>query len=103
MRFALDKVLNLGAHERDKLNYQRKRALRHLVMNKVTKVYLIKRKLMAKWRAWLIPRQHYLPNIIKSLEVCFMRKYFANIKEHAYWNPIYIKKAADTITSEGYS
>lgn len=32
-----------------------------------------------------------------------MRKYFANIKEHAYWNPIYIKKAADTITSEGYS
>lgn len=56
MRFALDKVLNLGAHERDKLNYERKRALRHLVMNKVTKVYLIKRKLMAKWRAWLIPR-----------------------------------------------
>jgi hypothetical protein len=32
-----------------------------------------------------------------------MRRYFANIKEHAYWNPVYIKKSADTITSEGYS
>jgi len=36
-------------------------------MNKVTKVHLIKRKLMAKWHAWLIPRQHYLPNILKNL------------------------------------
>lgn len=67
MRFALDKVLNLGAYNRDELNYQRRRALRHLVMNKVTKVYLIKRKIMTKWHAWLIPRTHYLPNVLKNL------------------------------------
>ena len=49
-------------------------------MNKVTKVQLIKRKIMAKWYAWLIPRQHYLPVIIKSVEKTFLRKYFANIR-----------------------
>lgn len=58
---------------------------------------------MSKWHAWLIPRQHYLANILKGLEVTALRKYFANIREYAYWNPVYIKKAADTITSEGYT
>jgi hypothetical protein len=67
LRFGLDKIINVGSEERDKLNYQRRTALRHIIMNKVTKVHLIKRKLMAKWHAWLIPRYHYLPNILKNL------------------------------------
>ena len=46
MRFGLDKIINVGSEERDKLNYQRRTALRHIIMNKVTKVHLIKRKLI---------------------------------------------------------
>lgn len=64
---AFNKIINLGAYNRDELNYERRRALRHLVMNKVTKCHIIKRKIMAKWYAWLIPRHHYLPNILKQL------------------------------------
>ena len=67
LKFALHKIINVGSEERDKLNYERRRILRHLTMNKVTKVHLIKRKMMKKWHAWLIPRYHYLPNILKNL------------------------------------
>ena len=65
LRFAMDKLINVGAYERDELNYERRRALRHLLMNKVTRVQVIKKKIMAKWHAWLIPRTHYLPNVLK--------------------------------------
>ena len=103
LRFSLDKIFNVGAHERNKLNYERKRALRHLVMNKVSRVEIIKKKIMAKWQAWLIPRFHYLPTVMKSAELGALKRAFANIREHAYWNPVYIKSAADKITNEGYN
>lgn len=72
-------------------------------MNKVTRVSIIKKKILAKWHAWLIPKDHYLPVILKSCEVVALRRAFANIRERAYWHPIYVKQAADKITNEGYS
>ena len=98
-RYGLDKIINVGAYERDELDYERKRKLRELVMNKVTRVEIIKRKIMAKWHAWLIPRFHYLPNIMKSVELGVLKRSFAKIREHQYWNPVYIKEAADKITN----
>ena len=65
LRYSLDKIINIAAYQRDELNYERRKALRHLVMNKVSRVDIIKRKIMAKWHAWLIPRTHYLPNVLK--------------------------------------
>ena len=103
LKFGFDKIINVGAYERDELNYERKKALRHLVMNKVTRVEVIKRKIMAKWHAWLIPRFHYLPNIMKTTELGMLKRSFAKIREHQYWNPVYIKAAADKITNEGYN
>lgn len=98
-RYALDKVINVAAHERDELTYERRRALRKIVMEKVTRVQLIKKKIMAKWHAWLIPKDHYLPVILKNCEINALKRAFANIREKAYWHPVYIKDAADRITN----
>ena len=71
-------------------------------MNKVSRVEIIKKKIMAKWHAWLIPRTHYLPNVMKELEIRALRRYFSDIRGHAYWNDYYIKDVADKVTNEGY-
>ena len=72
-------------------------------MNKVSRVEIIKKKILSKWHAWLIPRHHYLPTIMKTVQKGALKRAFAKIREHAYWNPVYIKDAADNITSQGYN
>jgi hypothetical protein len=57
---------------------------------------------MWKWNAWLIPRTHYLPTVLKNIELAIIKRAFANINEKKYWNDYYIKNIADEVTSEGY-
>jgi hypothetical protein len=55
-------------------------------MNKMTKEKIIKRKLMWKWQSLLIDRTHYLPNILKKVELRILKSAFANINEKKYWH-----------------
>ena len=50
-RFALSKIINTASHERNELNYERRRALHTLLTNKITKEKMIKRTVMWKWQS----------------------------------------------------
>ena len=58
---------------------------------------------MWKWQSELIPRKHYLCNILKSIELRILKSAFANINEKKYWNEYYIKDIAEKVTTEGYA
>lgn len=79
-------MINFASYEKNLLIYERKRALHCLLMNKITKEKNIKRTVMWKWQSELIPRKHYLCNILKSIELRILKSAFANINEKKYWN-----------------
>jgi hypothetical protein len=41
---------------------------------------------MWKWQSELIPRKHYLCNVLKDIEKRLLKSAFANINEKKYWN-----------------
>lgn len=93
-RFAMSKLVNIACNERNELKYERRRALHTLLTKKLTMQKLIKRTVMWKWQSELIPRKHYLCNILKSIEKRILNSAFANINEKKYWNEFYIKDIA---------
>jgi hypothetical protein len=70
---------------------------------KISKLEIIKKKILSKWNAQLIPRLHYLPTIMKRVELNNLKMAFAMINEKKYWNEYYIKNIADEVTTEGYN
>mgnify|MGYP006948859823 CR=1 FL=1 len=96
-------MINFASYEKNLLIYERKKALHCLLMNKITKEKNIKRTVMWKWQSELIPRKHYLCNILKSIELRILKSAFANINEKKYWSQFYIKDIAEKVTTEGYS
>lgn len=101
--YSFDKIRNWAANNRDQLNYARRRALTTLLNAKISKITIIKKKIMAKWNALLIRRTHYLPTILKRLQLNTLKRAFASINEKKYSNDYYIKNIADEVTSSGYS
>lgn len=63
--YCFDKIRNVAADERDELNYERRRSLFTLLSAKIAKIQRIKKLILMKWNAHLIPRLHYLPSIMK--------------------------------------
>lgn len=102
-KFSFDKIRNDAANSRDELNYERKRALFTILSAKISKLEIIKKKILSKWNALLIPRLHYLPTIMKRVELNNLKMAFAMINEKKYWNEYYIKNIADEVTTEGYN
>ena len=70
---------------------------------KIAKLDRIKQKVIHKWRALLIEKEHYLPTMIKRMELNKLKSAFANINEKKYWNEIYIKDIAEAVTQDGYN
>lgn len=58
---------------------------------------------MAKWHAWLIPRQHYLPNVLHQLKTRMVRRAMCQIKSRMYWNDYYANQIADKYTTSGFN
>ncbi len=56
-----------------------------------------------KWNAYLIPRLHYLPTILKRFELNSLKSAFALINQKKYWNETYIKNVAEEVTTDGYN
>ena len=81
-----DKVRNFAANERDELNYERGRVLFTLLSGKIGKLQRMKQKVLMKWNAHLIPRLHYLPTILKRMELNALKSAFAMINEKKFWN-----------------
>jgi hypothetical protein len=101
--FAFAKVRNEGANERDELNYERRRALFSILKGKEAKLQRIQQRILMKWNALLIDRSHYLPTILKRLELNAIKSSFAVLNEKKYWNEIYIKDIAEAVTQDGYN
>ena len=95
MRHAFNKIVNEAADERDEANYDRRKLMHKIVSAKIAKLYIIKRKILWKWNAQLIPRTHYLHPLLKRLELKVLKMAFAMINEKKYWNDEYIKNVAD--------
>ena len=74
-----------------------------ILKGKIGKLQRIKQRILMKWNAHLIPRQHYLPTILKRAELNTLKSAFALINEKKYWNNIYIQGIAEEVTQDGYN
>ena len=74
-----------------------------ILKQKIAKYDRIKQRIIWKWNAHLIERLHYLPSFVKRMELNVLKKAFSNINEKKYWNDIYIRDIAESVTQDGYN
>lgn len=94
-QLAFYKVRNIGLYERDILWEKRRKALHHIIQKKLADRKTTKQKYLYRWHFLLVPRFHYLVQMLDTMSRWTLLSPFYKIREHAYWHPYYINRVAE--------
>lgn len=86
LNHAFNKILNESSERKEDLKIEQKRYLRHIMMCKLTKIVLVKRKVLSKWHAWTIPRKSYLFTSLRSVFLRHINEGLNRIRERSLWS-----------------